>query len=231
MKNTKNLKSEINLSLNTDEKVTNLYTKPLPASRSGALYNAFPYPTKISPESIAVFIASHTKPGDTILDTFGGSGTTGMAAHLCSNPSDKVIELAKELDAPVEWGKRNAIIYELSTLGSFVAKTMAKTINSKEFLQVAQHFLTKCEESIGDLYTVKDDEGNPGKMRHAIWSDILKCPSCNLEVSFWDIAVEHSPLKLKDEFVCPKCSFESETSKIERVYEEYFDQLDRKSVV
>lgn len=225
MKNTKNLKSEINLSLNTDEKVTNLYTKPLPASRSGALYNAFPYPTKISPESIAVFIASHTKPGDTILDTFGGSGTTGMAAHLCSNPSDKVIELAKELDAPVEWGKRNAIIYELSTLGSFVAKTMAKKINSKEFLQVAQHILTKCEESIGDLYTVKDDEGNPGKMRHAIWSDILKCPSCNLEVSFWDVAVEHSPLKLKDKFVCPNCSFESETSKIERVYEEYFDQL------
>ena len=31
------------------------------AKRTGALYGAFPYPTKISPEAIALYIAAHTK--------------------------------------------------------------------------------------------------------------------------------------------------------------------------
>ncbi|MBQ9143971.1 MAG: hypothetical protein IJX60_03380, partial [Paludibacteraceae bacterium] len=50
-----------------------LFSKPLPSTRSGAFYNTFPYPTKISPESIAVYIACLTCPGDTILDSFAGS--------------------------------------------------------------------------------------------------------------------------------------------------------------
>src|SRR5690348_3732911 len=38
-----------------------MYDVPLPAGRTGALYNAFSYPTKISPEAIALFIATHTR--------------------------------------------------------------------------------------------------------------------------------------------------------------------------
>ena len=47
-----------------------LYTKPLQSSRSGILYHTFPYPTKISAESIAVSIACSTRPGDTVLAQF-----------------------------------------------------------------------------------------------------------------------------------------------------------------
>jgi DNA modification methylase len=57
-----------------------MYENAFPATRTGPLYNAFSYPTKISPEAIALFIATHTDPGDTVLDVFAGSGTTGMAA-------------------------------------------------------------------------------------------------------------------------------------------------------
>lgn len=46
--------------------VIKMFEKPLPSTRSGAFFNAFSYPTKISPESIAVYIASITKPGDII---------------------------------------------------------------------------------------------------------------------------------------------------------------------
>ena len=60
--------------------VIKIFEKPLPSTRSGAFFNAFSYPTKISPESIAVYIASITKPGDVVLDTFSGSGSTGIAA-------------------------------------------------------------------------------------------------------------------------------------------------------
>jgi len=51
-----------------------LYARPLPSARTGALYNAFSYPTKIDAELVAVFIATHTRPGSVVLDPFGGSG-------------------------------------------------------------------------------------------------------------------------------------------------------------
>jgi DNA modification methylase len=85
-----------------------LYERPLPASRTGALYTAFPYPTKISPEAIALFIAAHTRPGDTVFDGFAGSGTTGLAALLCENPSPAMRGEARRLGLNVTWGARNA---------------------------------------------------------------------------------------------------------------------------
>src|ERR1700674_255234 len=103
------------------QRLQKLYAKPLPSTRTGALYNAFSYPTKISPEAIAVFIAAHTKPGDTVLDTFGGSGTTGLAALLCDRPTDQMREMAASARIEPTWGPRNAVIQEVGTLGSFVA--------------------------------------------------------------------------------------------------------------
>ena len=43
-----------------------LYNNPLPSSRTGLFYNTFSYPTKISPETVAIYIAMHTEPGDTV---------------------------------------------------------------------------------------------------------------------------------------------------------------------
>ena len=90
------------------DNVKKLFAKPLPSTRSGAFYNTFPYPTKISPETIAVYIAASTEPEDTVLDTFSGSGSTGIAALLCEFPTEKMIQLAKEFDVKPKWGRRNA---------------------------------------------------------------------------------------------------------------------------
>jgi hypothetical protein len=72
------------------------------------LYNAFSYPTKISPEAIAVFIANHTEPGAAVLDTFAGSGTSGLATLLCDKPTPAMLELAKEMGVTPKWGARKA---------------------------------------------------------------------------------------------------------------------------
>lgn len=92
--------------------VIKIFEKPLPSTRSGAFFNAFSYPTKISPESIAVYIASITKPGDVVLDTFSGSGSTGIAALLCEKPTERMLSIARELDVSPVWGARNAIGYK-----------------------------------------------------------------------------------------------------------------------
>lgn len=102
--------------------IKNLFEKPLPSARSGAFFNTFSYPTKISPESIAVYIAATTKPGEIVLDTFSGSGSTGIAALLCEHPTDRMKTLANELGLDLIWGPRNAIGYEIGTYASFAAK-------------------------------------------------------------------------------------------------------------
>lgn len=205
--------------------LTNLYSKPFPASRSGALYSTFSYPTKISPESIAVFIATHTKPDDTVLDTFGGSGTTGIAAQLCANPTPEVIKLAKELEASVTWGPRNAIIYELSVIGSFVARIMCNPPDADSFLKAARELVEACESKLGAVYAATDDLGKQGTIRHAIWSDILRCAKCGEETSFWDAAVTTTPLSLASTFKCPSCGHIIESDSAERVYEQFQDTL------
>jgi hypothetical protein len=104
----------------------------------GPLYNAFSYPTKISPEAIAVFIATHTEPGGKVLDVFGGSGTTGLAALLCDKPTEEMRQMAAELGVSPVWGPREAEIYELSTLGSFVAATLSSPPDPISFAKAAK---------------------------------------------------------------------------------------------
>jgi hypothetical protein len=207
------------------ESLSELYSRPLPAARSGALYSAFSYPTKISPETIAIFIATHTKPGDTILDTFGGSGTTGVAVRLCENPTPEVIKLAKRLDAPVTWGRRNAIIYELSAIGSFVARIMSNPPDAESFLRAATALIDACESKLQEVYAATDELGNPGFIRHAIWSDIIRCDACGDEISFWDGAIKTEPVSIASAVKCPSCGIVMEAGSAEHVYEQIQDPL------
>ncbi|WP_145414868.1 DNA methyltransferase [Paenibacillus xylanexedens] len=208
-----------------------LYEKAFPSKRSGNLYNAFSYPTKISPEVIAVFIASHTEPGDIVVDTFGGSGTTGLAAHLCSAPTPEVLEIAKEMDAPVKWGPRKAVLYELSSLGAFIAKTMCTPPNPEQFLFEAINLLKRVESKFGWMYTLEDPNGKEGFLRHAIWSEMLKCNNCGHESSYWDSAICLNPLTMSDKFLCENCNYSANINEINRVTEEYFDQILEKKIV
>ena len=207
------------------KELNKLYSNPLPASRSGALYNAFPYPTKISPEAIAIYIACHTKVGATVLDPFSGSGTTGLATLLCDSPTDSMITTAEKLGVKPKWGKRSAVLYELSSLGAFVAHVMCNPPSAKKFKEVATSFLKEAETELEELYSVKDDKGETGKIRYTIWSDVLVCPKCKNEDSFWNAAITKEPLSISDKFKCPTCKYSDSISNIEKATENYFDPV------
>src|SRR5678815_1948068 len=48
--------------------------------RTDAVYNCHAYLTKVPIGAIVPFINAFTRPGDTVLDFFAGSGMTGLAA-------------------------------------------------------------------------------------------------------------------------------------------------------
>jgi len=205
-----------------------LYARPLPSSRSGPLYNAFSYPTKISPEAIAVYIATHTSTGATVMDTFAGSGTTGVAAKLCDRPTVEMTRLAKELGLSPAWGPRHAILYELSVVGSFVAGVMCNPPDPNLFESEAALLVEAAYAKLGALLAATDDQGEVGVLRHAIWSEVLVCPHCKHEHSLWDAAVEQEPLHLRaghETYECPACFRTLTVEGAPRATESVFDEL------
>lgn len=208
-----------------------LYEKEIPATRTGLFYNLFSYPTKISPEVIAVYIATHTHAKDVILDAFGGSGTVAIAARLCEQPNEKMFELVKQLDVKPEWGPRKVIVYEIGQYGYFATDTMMNAPDADEFCRSAKEMLKKAEIELNKFYRITDDEGREGTIRHIIWSDVVICPFCQKSISYYDVAVKYSPFSIKKEGKCPCCGEKIDLDKCERVTVKEYDELLGKFII
>jgi len=202
-----------------------LYDRPVRSTRGGPLFNAFPYPTKISPEAIALFIATHTDPGATVLDSFAGSGSTGVAAILCGCPTDDMRREADRLSLPVRWGVRRAVLYEVGVLGSFISKVLCCPPNPDEFAKAARQLLADVRREWAWLYQTRDPEGKEGEIRYTIWSDLLRCPDCRKYVSLWDACVSRNPAAISGTFSCPYCRSTSSLDCVSRMRESIGDGL------
>ena len=205
--------------------VKTLYRFPIKATRSGPLFNAHPYPTKISPESLALLIACQTKPGALVFDGFGGSGTTGMAALLCSNPPMALVERAKKQGLSPEWGPRNAVVYELGGLGAFIGQVICMSTDPTRFTNAAERVLAEAERRYGWLYTADELRGTHSRARYYIWTDCLECPKCHAETTVWKACVQLSPAKIADTFRCSECRWSDFMGRIPRLTESVHDEL------
>ena len=207
----------------TTEQLAALYSQPLPASRTGALYNAFSYPTKISPETIAVFLAAHTRVGDTVLDAFSGSGTTGLATKLCDRPTPNMVRMADQLGLTVEWGPRHADLVDVGTLGCFMSRVMTSPPDPDAFRAAVKRLLVAARSELQSLYQATDPQGRAGQIRHVIWSEVIACPKCKSEHRLWDVATRAAPAAFLSEFDCPSCSETVRTDACERICAEQAD--------
>lgn len=199
-----------------------LYSSPLPAARTGALYNAFSYPTKISAESVALFIACHTEPGEHVLDVFGGSGTAGIAALLCERPTNRMLELADARGLKPRWGARNATVYELSEIGTLLSRVMTHAPEPKSFVAAAKRLIEAASSREPTLYATKGPDGQDGVVRQIIWSDVVECPCCGAETTYADTRVRYGPLRFDDQFTCA-CGHTGSPDDWRRVLEEVVD--------
>lgn len=202
-----------------------LYKHPMPSTRGGALYNAFPYATKISPEVIAVFIAAHTNPGDTVFDGFAGSGSTGIAAILCGNPTTEMKNLANRMRLSVRWGHRRAVLYELSTLGAFIGRVLCSPPDPKDFEDAANELLATGMRDLDWVYGATDPDGKQGTIRHVVWSDVLRCPECRKQTTLWDSSVARDPARISDSFACGHCGASVPLKEVTRVRRSRHDEL------
>lgn len=189
------------------EQSLRLYEQPLPSGRHGPLYNAFSYPTKISAESVALFIACHTQPGDRVLDVFGGSCSTAVAARLCARPTPRMLGLAEQAGVSPTWGPRDAVVYEISVIGSLLGEVMSSPPDPCDFAAAARRVLSAGRERAPDLYATTDAAGQPGEIRHIVWSDVVACPDCRRLTTYADVRVRWNPLCFADTNKC-ECGYQ-----------------------
>lgn len=215
------------------------YGKPYIATEGGAaeplvadvsegkndpIYNAHSYHTKVPHKAIMRYILHYTQPGGCVLDSFCGTGMTGVAAQLCGDrrvveslgykvDKEGIIFEPATVDGRQTWkpvsrlGSRAAILNELSPAASFITANYNKPVDADQFRTEAQNIVDQINKEIGWMYETRHGTGSAkGKINFTLWSDVFVCPECAGEIVFWEAAADTEAAKVRDEFSCPTCS-------------------------
>ena len=204
--------------------------------RSGLFYDAHSYHTKVPHKAIMRFVLHYTSPGDVILDSFCGTGMTGVAAQLCGNREiveslgykvdeagviyEDIIDGGKHAWRPFSLlGARTAILNDLSPAATFIAANLNIPVDVDSFREEAESVLNEVEREFGWMYKTKhSDQKSYGRINYIIWSDVFACPQCSHELVFWDVAVAPEKGKINETFTCPSCSSELAKKDLERMW-------------
>ena len=153
-------------------------------NRNSSIYRLFNYHTKVNPEIARAFIQTYTIPGQVVLDPFCGSGMLGLGAHH----GLKVEE------------HRKVILSDLSPAAAHLAWAYNSRPRTDILTNEKKRILTALRERVGKLYAESDTFYKSDSWSYQVWSDVVKCPNCSIEVTY--IEVE------KNENTCPNCSSE-----------------------
>lgn len=191
--------------------------------KNDPIYNAHSYHTKVPHKAIMRYILHYTKPGDFVFDGFSGTGMTGVAAQLCGNqrvveslgykvtPDGSIFDQVQEGENLVwkeisKLGERRAILNDLSPAATFIGYNYNHSVNLITFETEARKALEQLENECSWMYeTIHTDGKTKGKINYTVWSDVFICSNCAGEVVFWDVAVDRSTGRVRDEFTCPHC--------------------------
>ena len=152
-------------------------------TKTSNTYRAHSYHTKVPPETIQPFIRYFTRPGDIILDPFGGSGMTGVAA------------LAEG---------RNAILSDLSPAAVHIASNYTSPCNIEVLKRAISEVRRLVRPTMAWLYEIRTQGKPRQRTEYITWSDVFECPYCGESWSYWN-AARNTDGRLVNEFSCLEC--------------------------
>ena len=202
--------------------------------KNDPIYNAHSYHTKVPHKAIMRYILHYTEPGDVVLDAFAGSGMTGVAAQMCGNPRVEFKEAVQDewkkagLGA-LQWGARKVILNDLGPAATFIAANYNLSFDVRAFADAGRRVLNELDREIGWMYETLHTSGQIGRINYTVWSDVFACGNCGEEVIFLDEALDEDTGRVKETFACPHCKTELTKSRMDRLYESFFDKALGKS--
>lgn len=161
------------------------FAYPVKAARSGTIYDAHPYHTKVPPQGIEPYIEHYTRPGDVVLDPFCGTGMTGVAA----------LKLG-----------RHVILSDLSPAATHITYNYCMSVDVAALRREFERVKTAVRDEFDWLYgTTCDRCGGPATIQYTIWSEVYQCQKCANEIVYWDTAVDFVSGTIRDLLECPHC--------------------------
>lgn len=197
--------------------------------KTDPLYKAHSYHTKVPHLAIVPSILHYTEPGDIVLDGFGGSGMTGVAAQWCGSAPDTYrheleTEWKKQGKAAPNWGARRVILNDLSPAATFIAANYNLPFDVEAFAKAGKQLLKEVEQELGWMYeTTHTDGKTKGRVEFTVWSEVFTCPHCAGEINFIDEALDEDSKRVRDKFPCPHCSADVNKDNLDRVLESRVD--------
>lgn len=205
------------------------YASDVSEGKNNPIYSAHSYHTKVPHPAIMRYIMHYTQPGDIVFDGFAGTGMTGVAAQLCSNPDHELrFQIESEFKRmglkPPVWGLRRAICGDLSPIASFIAYNYNTPVDMSTFEEISQSILSEVESECNWMYVTKHTNGKEAKINFTVWSDVFSCSSCGGEIVFWEAAVDkEKDGELLQEFSCPSCNVNHTKRSVEKALVTEFD--------
>ena len=212
-----------------EEKVVNEpYASDVSVGKNNPIYNAHSYHTKVPHPAIMRYILHYTEPGDIIYDGFGGTGMTGVAATLCSSQNNdidgKIATEFQKNNTPIKWGKRHAVLGDLSPVASLISGVYNSPINLSVLKEMSM-LLNEAKSKFGWMYETKISDNQKAQINYVVWSDVFVCPHCGEEIVFTREAVDPETNKVRDSFLCPKCKAELTKKNVEKCWESVYDDV------
>ena len=199
--------------------------------KTDPIYKAHSYHTKVPHLAIVPSILHYTEPGDIVLDGFGGSGMTGVAAQWCgSAPAVYRHELESEWrkqgkPAP-KWGARRVILNDLSPAATFIEANYNVACNPEELMAEASRLLKTIETETGWMYETRHTDGKTtGTINFMVWSEVFSCPECAGEIVFTEAALDEEENEVSKTFSCQHCGAELTKRSLDRIFETKIDPL------
>jgi len=198
------------------------------------VYNAHTYHTKVPHRAIVRYMMHYTEPGDVVLDAFGGTGMTAIAAAACGNYRE-LMECGYRVSGGVATdnsgessgvGPRRAIISDLSPIATFISANLNDLPDARVLLEEGEKILAGIESVEQQLYrSISDDGRLRGRVNYVVWSDCYNCQECGSEYDYWTQAVELGSGEAKKTFPCPTCGATQNTRNLQRAYTNFIDPI------
>lgn len=209
----------------TDDYQREPFTSDVSEGKNDPIYNAHSYHTKVPYKAIMRYILHYTKPGDIVFDGFCGTGMTGVAAQMCGVEDYDLAQAMTESVEFVNWGKRFAVLSDLSPAATFIASVYNSPVDVEQFAADFEKIFNAVKAEFGWMYETKHTDGKTYPINYTVWSDVFICPSCGEEFVFWDVAVDKKTGKVNETFRCPKCQAEMSKTQCTHAVETYYDSI------
>lgn len=149
--------------------------------KGGIFYNTHSYPTKVPVDNIVKKIEAHTKVGDTVMDSFCGSGMTGLASKLTG---------------------RNVYLSDLGSLALHLATNHVVHCSPSKLQNTSTEIIRELQDKSPYYFKIG---GKEVEMNYLVYADTFACTSCRAKISTWDAAKTTKSFSVPKEIQCEKC--------------------------